>query len=88
MQNDIDLFKAASAQQQQETNWRKNNPDIIHDLIAHWDMLETTSKTHAFTLGSMQVKRDDLLKNWNKKTSNAQNIVKNNIQNYGALRTA
>lgn len=33
------------------------------ELIAYWDMLESVSRTHSFTLGSMAVKRRAFLKN-------------------------
>lgn len=88
LQSDIDLFNDLYGRQQQDANWRDNNPDIMHDLIAHWDMLETASKTHAFTLGNMQLKRDAMLRNWNLKTSDAQTITKNNMIRFGRLRTS
>ncbi|MBO4626211.1 MAG: hypothetical protein J5679_02990 [Alphaproteobacteria bacterium] len=91
LQNDIDLYDDAASRQKQDNEWRDNNPDIIHDLVAYWDMLETFGKTHTFRLGSMKVKRDAMLKNFDlkKKQSEAQQQAWNFINNsYGALRAA
>lgn len=87
LKQDIDLYNDMAARQKRDTDseWRKENPDIMHDLIAYWDMLETVSKTHSFMLGSMKVKRDNMLRNFKNKQSTAQNIASNYINNFGVL---
>ncbi|MCQ2572078.1 MAG: hypothetical protein MJ165_03740 [Alphaproteobacteria bacterium] len=59
--SDIALFEDSTARQNRETNWRDDNPDIIHDLIAYWDMLESFGKSHSFMLGNMNLKRKSFL---------------------------
>lgn len=91
LENDVFLLEDAVERKGHETNWRDENSDVIHDLVAYWDMLETTSKTHAFTLGSMKLKRDAMLKNFHltKHTSPAQQQAWDFINNqYGSLRTS
>ena len=87
LQNDVDLFDDLTSRQEQDTKWREKNPDIVHDLVAYWNMLETTTKTHTFKLGSMKVIRDNLLENFHlkNKTSQAQQDAWNYINNSGAL---
>ena len=87
LQNDVDLFDDVYGRQKQDTEWRDKNPDIVHDLVAYWNMLETTTKTHTFKLGNMKVMRDELLKDFDlkKKSSQAQKDAWDYIKNYGAL---
>ena len=90
LEKDIKLYEDASKRHKLETDpdeWRKDNPDTIHDLIAYWDMLESYGKTHSFALGSMKVKRENFLENWKKKTSEAQITADDYIKNFGSLRT-
>ncbi len=90
LQNDIELYESATERQKHADKWRDENPDVIHNLVAYWDMLESVGKTHAFTLGSMKVKRDAMLKDFNfkNKTSIAQQQAWDYIGQYGDLRTA
>jgi len=97
---DIDLYKASvTAQHDSATEMAKitqnqanraadPDSDKIKELIAYWDMLESVTKSHAFTLGSMSVKRKALLKGWDEKTSVAQQTAKNYLATYGSLRTS
>ncbi|MBP5707812.1 MAG: hypothetical protein J6W79_02335, partial [Alphaproteobacteria bacterium] len=87
LKNDVELFEDVNSRSELETNWREKNPDIIHDLVAYWDMLETFGKTHKFRLGSMKVKRNEMLENFDlkKKTSRAQTEAWQYINNYGGL---
>ena len=86
LKQDIDLFEDTYARQQRDTNWRNDNPDAIHDLVAYWDLLESVGKTHSFMLGSMKVKRENMLRNFKNKSSNAQNIANAYITSFGALQ--
>ncbi|MCQ2562477.1 MAG: hypothetical protein MJ158_02600 [Alphaproteobacteria bacterium] len=80
LENDVSLFEDASDRNSHEEKWREEHPDVMHDLVAHWDMLESTLKTHAFSLGSMKLKRKNML-------LNAKARIAANISNYGDLRT-
>lgn len=74
LQDDVDLYDDAHDRLEKDTQWRDKNPDIIRNLVAYWNFLETATKTHSFSLGNMKLKRDNMLKNFNlkKKTSEAQ----------------
>lgn len=95
LEKDIKLYKEMSARQKQEDDWREKNPDYMSKLAAHWNMLETVSITHAFTLGSMKLKRDAMFKDEtrtiNGKTvtqSHAKHIADAYYAKFGSLRTA
>ena len=62
--------------------------DKFRELIAYWNMLESVGKTHVFTLGSMDVKRKAMLKDWGKGKSKAQTEFNTYLNNIGQLRTA
>lgn len=62
--------------------------DKFRELVAYWNRLESVGKTHAFTLGSMKVKRDAMLKDWEKGTSKAQTEFNTYLGSFGQLRTA
>ncbi len=62
--------------------------DPYRQLIAYWDMLETFSMSHSFTLGSMSAKRKALLNGWDDKKSLAQENAKAYLDNYANIRTA
>lgn len=83
--NDITLFEDTTTRQKRDDEWRDDNPDYIHDLVAYWNMLESYGKTHTFTLGSMKVKRKAMLNNWRDKTSRAQVMAQNYIDGFGSL---
>lgn len=87
LQADIDNYRDAIERKNLVDNWRDKNKDNFHELIAYWDMLESYTKTHSFTLGSMKVKREAMLKNWGDKTnpSKAETNVANYINNFGQL---
>ena len=61
--------------------------DPFQELVAYWNMLENTTKTHAFSLGSMAVKRKNMLENWGNH-SNAETIASTYRTRFGTLRTA
>ena len=84
---DVELYDDAKSKKDEESNWRKNHKDQYQELIAYWDMLETLSKTHSFTLGSMAAKRKAMLNGYGNGTSLAQTQADAYIANYGALRT-
>ena len=88
LKSDIDLYKDAKTRQDKEDNWAKNHKDKYQELIAYWDMLESVGKTHAFTLGSMNIKRKDMLKDWSLGKSKAQNQASAYLASFGNLRTA
>lgn len=91
LQKDVELYDDLYERQQLELNdekWREKNPDNIHDLVAYWDMLETYTKTHSFGLGSMKVKRDNFLKGWKDKNSEAQLQAAKFMEEYDTLRAA
>ena len=85
LENDITLFEDTTTRQKRDDEWRDDNPDYIHDLVAYWNMLESYGKTHTFTLGSMKVKRKAMLDNWKDKTSRAQVVANNYINGFGSL---
>ena len=70
--------------------------DPFRELIAYWDMLESVGKTHAFTLGSMKLKRDAMFKDETRtiagasvKQSRAKHIADEYLRNYSrTLRTS
>ena len=62
--------------------------DPFRELIAYWDMLESVGKTHAFTLGSMDLKRKAMLKDWANNTSKAQTQANAYLASFDKLRTA
>lgn len=90
VQHDVAIYEEATRLKKLETDegWRKANPDVISELVGYWDNLEDYSKTHSFTLGSMQVKRDNMLAGWNDEKSKAQKITKLWTSQYGTLRAA
>ena len=62
--------------------------DPIQELVSYWNMLETTTKTHAFTLGSMSVKRRDFLNGFTQNISEAQTTANAYRRNHGGLSYA
>ena len=69
--------------------------DPFRELIAYWDMLESVGKTHAFTLGSMKLKRDAMFKDETRTIagvpvtqSRAKHIADAYLKKYNTLRTA
>lgn len=87
LQADIDDYRDAFARKQLVDNWRDKNHDNFQELIAYWDMLESYTKTHSFTLGSIKVQRDAMLKNWGA-NSRAEQFAKQQIANFGQLTYA
>ena len=87
LQADIDDYRDAFARKQLVDNWRDKNHDNFQELIAYWDMLESYTKTHSFSLGSIKVQRDAMLKNWGA-NSRAEQIAKQQIANFGQLTYA
>ena len=87
LENDIKLFDDAYDRQKKEDNWDKNNINPYDKLIAYWDMLETYSKSHSFTLGSMSAKRKSVLAGWTKADDRKQKI-NSLVESYGHIRTA
>lgn len=85
---DIDLYKDAKARKDAVDNWDNNHKDQYQELIAYWDMLESVSKTHSFTLGSISAKRKAYIKDFARGTSQAQNDFNAYLARYGSLRTA
>ena len=85
---DIDLYKDAKTRQDKEDNWANNHKDKYQELIAYWDMLESVGKTHAFTLGSMDLKRKAMLKDWANNTSKAQTQANAYLASFDNLRTS
>ena len=100
LKKDIDTYKQAitkdpinkiaeiEARQHDRALPANKDKDPYRELIAYWDMLETVSKTHSFTLGSMSVKRKALLNGWDNKNSLAQRQAEAYIKAYNQLRTA
>lgn len=107
LQKDIDLYnksvmdnnnatiELANISARQSTRAATPEKDPFRELIAYWDMLESVGKTHAFTLGSMKLKRDAMFKDETKiiagapvKQSHAKHIADTYLRNYGTLRTA
>jgi len=79
LQADIQLYEDS---QQKKTNSIKNpknktnlgtENDPYHELIAYWDMLESRYTTHAFSLGSMKVKRKAFLAQSNNRAQQFNN---------------
>lgn len=64
-----------------EADYGKTN-DPYKELIAYWNMLETIGQTHAFTLGSMKVKRKEMLEGFVNDESKAQDQFKKYLQNF------
>ena len=91
LQNDVALFNDAHDRQQKEDQWEEKNINPYKKLMAYWDMLETCSKSHSFTLGSMSAKRKAFIANWNdKKEENtpAKKLRNEYLALYGNIRTA
>ena len=87
LENDIKLFDDAYDRQKKEDNWDKNNINPYDKLIAYWDMLETYSKSHSFTLGSMSAKRKSVLAGWTK-ADDRKKKINSLVESYGHIRTA
>lgn len=85
---DLDLYTDYKKRKDAEINWRDNNKDNFKELIAYWDMLESVGKTHAFTLGSIKVKRDAHLKDFVNGNSPAHDKFKQYLAQYGNIRAA
>jgi hypothetical protein len=66
--------------------------DPYQELVAYWHMLENVRKTHAFTLGSMAVKRKNMLERDASGKSKAERISEQYLADwrsrFGALKTA
>lgn len=88
LETDIKLYKDMSDRQKHEDNWRKENPDFMSELVAHWNLLETYGKTHAFLLGSMKIKRDKMFEKDSAGKTKAQNIAEAYYKKFGNLRAA
>jgi hypothetical protein len=88
-QNDVDLFDDAYTRQRHEDKWREENPDVMSDLAAHWNLMESYMKTHALGLGSMKIKRDAMfeVEAINGKT-HAVNVADAYRKKFGKLRAA
>ncbi len=71
---------------------RAAGDDPYQELVAYWHMLENVGKTHAFTLGSMAVKRKNMLERGASGKSKAEQISEQYLADwrsrFGALRTA
>lgn len=80
LQADIDDFRDAIERKTLVDEWRSKNPDKFNELIAYWNMLESYTKSHSFTLGSMKIKRQEMLKDWGN-NSLAEQIAKQEIAN-------
>lgn len=78
------------------TEWRKDNSDQYHELIAYWDMLESFTKTHSFKLGSINVQRKAFLKDYGQFKKANPNTTGSKAEqdafmwnlNFGDIRTA
>lgn len=91
LENDMNLYDDAFARQEKDNNWDEKNVNPYRKLIAYWDMLETYTKSHTFTLGSMKVKRDSFLANWNSSNEDDTPAKKRRNQwllGYNNIRTA
>ena len=91
LESDVKLFDYANDLQEKDTNWDEKNVNPYRKLIAYWDMLESVSKTHSFTLGSITAKRKEFLANWNDKDENntpAKKLRNAYLKGYGDIRTA
>ena len=60
--------------------------DPYKELVAYWNMLETATKTHTFTLGDMSVKRKNMLADYAKGNSIAQNTAADYLANFNSWR--
>jgi len=88
LETDIKLYKDMSDRQKHEDNWREENPDVMSELVAHWNLLETYGKTHSFLLGSMKIKRDKMFEKDSAGKTKAQNIAEAYYREFGTLRAA
>lgn len=90
LKKDVTLYEEVTRRQKLETpkGWRESNPDVMGELIEYWNKMETYRVTHTFELGSMKVKRENMLRGWNNKTSEAQNLVNNWMAARGPIRTS
>jgi len=61
--------------------------DPYKELVAYWNMLETATKTHTFTLGDMSVKRKDRLADYAKGNSIAQTKAADYLAHFNTWRT-
>ena len=69
LQQDVDEFEhlnklLSTNDKEAQAEWRKDNSDLYHELIAYWDMLESYTKTHSFKMASMSVQRKAFLKDY------------------------
>ena len=72
---------------------RAAGDDPYQELVAYWHMLENVGKTHAFTLGSMAIKRKNMFEKDAAGKTNAENISAQYLTDWQAkfgnvLRTA
>ena len=107
LQKYIDLYKQSILDQlnanTEITNINNNDAhtasntekDPFARLIDYWNRLETFSKCHSFTLGSMKIKRDEYLKGYDKNNdknkSKAREEYNEHLRQFllsGGLRTA
>ena len=93
LQDDVELYDDSKKRHDIVANWASNREDPYEELVAHWNMLEKASMTHAFTLGSMALKRDEMLKNYGNKAT--PSLAETKASNYlaqfrsqGPLRAA
>ncbi|MBQ6027129.1 MAG: hypothetical protein IJL21_01060 [Alphaproteobacteria bacterium] len=93
LQDDVELYDDSKKRHNIVANWASDRKDPYEELIAYWNMLEKTGMTHAFTLGSMAIKRKDILKNYGNKVTPSLAETKASgylaqFRSQGPLRTA
>ncbi|MBD5391371.1 hypothetical protein HDR66_01035, partial [bacterium] len=81
LKEDIDKYIAFSERRDLVEDWRGKNKDRYQELVAYWDLMASTLKTHSFQLGMISV-REQFMKN------RAQNVIDKNLANYGGLQYA
>lgn len=79
LKEDIEEFQAFSQRKDLVDNWRSQNKDNYHDLVAYWDLMMSAMKTHSFSLATLKVRKNFM-------KTKAKTLEQQYISGYGNLR--